>query len=124
MPPSPKGAPLRFWDSSKHRSWLSALAVAEMVLEDPSVLKGFDGPLDRLRAQPHSKAAVEAWDEVLTLPPIAFARRITELSPRGEFLRDAWPPGGLVIPPDDILAIGAVRRDHEARGIVAYDCGA
>lgn len=119
LPPLSADTPLRFWDRSKHLSWLKAILVAERIREVPKILSKVRHHLDLWRLDPRNALTVRVWDELLGQGSEAVAARIVSLSPNGQLARDTMPPG-VVLSEDEISACITERRRHEAEGLVVY----
>jgi hypothetical protein len=123
MPPLSAEAPLRFWDRSKHLSWLTSTAVARRIAQRPELLDAVRRRLDEWRGDPRNGLTVRVWDDLLAQGPEAVARRIAATDEAGELARDTMPPG-IALDEAEIETCVAERRRQAAEGLVVYGCEA
>lgn len=92
---------------------------ARRIAESPRAFAELGEKLAALRTDPHSADIVAAWDDAMKEGAIAVARKLAELSPEGEFLRDAGLHA-LILPLVDIEKAQKVVMQQRALDEVVY----
>ncbi|MGG5821244.1 hypothetical protein [Falsiroseomonas sp. HW251] len=88
---------MRFHDRHEHLQYLKAEFVARRIVDTPAVIDEARAFIDRFwRDDPHAAHYLAIWDELLTGAPAEIADRLTEDTPRGQYLRETCPPFGVI----------------------------
>ncbi len=81
-----------FHDRHEERDYRKALALAERLRHDPTLVANARRYLERFMApDPHSARYTAMWRDVLDLPAREIAAALIEDSPRGALLRETRP---------------------------------